>query len=456
MSTLDIRYNVDVIVKVSKLAAVRKLFDFMCIAGQSTLIPVNDRVRLYYTLAEMDEDGWQGTEPEYLAAELAFSQESKPNRILVGRWDNTAGAVSTVAIDAAGTGYALGDILTVVQADATGCTLEVTGVGTDGAVTAVRVLTRGSAYTIADGLVTTVAPAGGTGCTIEITAVGETAVQAAEALRAANAEWYVLIMTGLNSNDATIKQLAAWAETASPATVYAFTTNSTAVLTTSTTDVFSALKALKYNQTIGMFSTYSASPDGIVGVIAYAMGQMRGKLRNSAFTLNFKSITGIPVEAITATQFSNLVGKNGNVYVNRGEYYDWFQNGTMASGYFFDERIYLDKLANDITLNVSDLLNSVPKVPQTEAGVTQIITAITPACEEALRVGFLAPGKWLGENILELEYGDTLPKGYVIQSEPIADQSEADRAARICPPVYVCVKEAGAIHSCTIGVYVDR
>jgi len=73
-----------------------------------------------------------------------------------------------------------------------------------------------------------------------------------------------------------------------------------------------------------------------------------------------------------------------------------------------------------------------------------------------VRRGFLAPGQWNGQNILNLSTGDMLPKGYLVQAEPVASQAQADREARKCPPIYVAIKEAGAIHSLLIGVYVNR
>ena len=459
MLTLDLRYNVDVILNISKLSAFRKAFDLMLIVGTSSIIDTTERIRTYYSAAEMRADGWVGTEPEYIAASLAFGQPIPPNRISIGRWDDEVGGISACTVHTAGTGYAVDDVLTVVQAGGSLATLKVTAItggGATGPVDTVEILTAGSGYTAATGLATTVAPSGGTGCKISITVLTETAVEAAAACRAVNSEWYALIVCGLKSDVATIQALAAWAESATPSTLYAFNTDQESVKTNVDTDIFSVLKALGYKQTFGQYSTYAAQPDCVAGIIGYAMGQMTGGLRNSAYTLNFKSITGLVTETLTASQFGYISGKNGNVYVNRGEFYNWLQNGTMIDGSYFDERIYLDKLANDIQLNVADLFNQVPKVPQTEAGVNMIVATINTAMEQAVRVGFVAPGKWLGQAILNLAYGDTLPKGYLVQSEKIADQAKADRDARKSPPIYVAAKLAGAIHSVVIRVDVDR
>lgn len=56
----------------------------------------------------------------------------------------------------------------------------------------------------------------------------ESFVDAAEACRAKNGEWYVLIP--LNAEDADILALAAWTESATPDTLLAYTTNNTSNL----------------------------------------------------------------------------------------------------------------------------------------------------------------------------------------------------------------------------------
>jgi hypothetical protein len=128
----------------------------------------------------------------------------------------------------------------------------------------------------------------------------------------------------------------------------------------------------------------------------------------------------------------------------------------MADGTFFDEKINLDMLVNNMQLTIMDLLYQNPKVPQTDAGVTQLINACNEACDEAVRIGFLGAGTWTGRNILNLQTDDPLPKGYLVQAEALSTQAQADREARESVPLYVAIKEAGAVHSVLIGVYVNR
>ena len=290
--------------------------------------------------------------------------------------------------------------------------------------------------------------------------VAESCVEALEACREANFEWYVGIC--LNAAYADHIACAAYIEAATPSSIYAFTSSDAddIVGTGSPDDIFTYLKALGYSRTIGQYATtqsdvYPNNIYAICGIIGYAMGQNSG-LANSAFTLKFKREIGIATEPLTTTQLGILEGNNGNAYLSYGNYYSIFEQGKMSDGSFFDEKINLDMLVNNIQLSIMDILYQNPKIPQTDAGVTQEIQACNDACDEAVRIGFLGPGTWTGVNILNLKNGDPLPGGYLVQAESLATQSAADREARKSVPLYIAIKEAGAIHSVLIGVYVNR
>ena len=146
---------------------------------------------------------------------------------------------------------------------------------------------------------------------------------------------------------------------------------------------------------------------------------------------------------------------NGNCYVTRAK--AQYERGTCANGTWFDEMINLDKLVNDIQLNVYDLLYSLPKEHQTEAGHNDIAGVISQACEQARKIGFIGENlKWRRSSILALSKGDILPTGYLIQWDDVNEQSDADRDARKSQPFYVCINLAGAIHSVVIQVNVSR
>jgi len=289
---------------------------------------------------------------------------------------------------------------------------------------------------------------------------GETFVQALQACREASTEWYIAICLGAAYADHIA--CAAYIESVTPSSVYAYTTTDAGVLTgdTSPPDIFTYLKSLDYSRSIGQYATtqsavYPNNIHAIVAIMGYACGQNSG-LANSAFTLKFKQEVGIAIEPLTSTEIGILEGNNGNVYLEYANYYTIFEQGKMADGTFFDERINLDMFVNNLQLTIMDLLYQNPKIPQTDAGVTQLIQACNEACDEAVRVGFLGPGTWTGPNVLNLKTDDPLPAGYLVQAEALSTQSQADREARESVPLYIAIKEAGAVHSVLIGVYVNR
>lgn len=288
-----------------------------------------------------------------------------------------------------------------------------------------------------------------------------TKLTAIKACRAANSEWYYCVLLGASEGD--IKDASMWAEAVTPDTMHMYTTASEKELdiTGDANSIFKYCKDKNYSHCFGQYCAQEDTPDAVAATMGYACGANRG-LANDAYTLAYKRLPGVTPDNLTESQVSHIcgsaetTGNNGNVYIVRGEEYYVLQQGYCASGQSFDEVVYLDMLKNEITLNVMDLLYKRRKVPQTEAGVTSIINVINNACKKFVTLGFIAPGQWNGNECLNLQTGDYLPDGYLVQSEPINEQSQADREKRKSPPIYVCVKLAGAIEFVTIQVNVDR
>ncbi|HWQ41322.1 MAG TPA: DUF3383 family protein [Desulfosporosinus sp.] len=278
----------------------------------------------------------------------------------------------------------------------------------------------------------------------------ETALQAITACRAKNTDWFACYLCGALKDD--ILAVAPYVESCEPESTFFYTTSDADVLEGTAGNVMLTLQALGYKRTIGQYST---SVDAAVAIMGYAMGANTG-LANSAYTLAYKQEIGVIPEALTNNQVTLIKSQSGNVYINRGNTYNLFEQGIMANGMHFDEVLNLDMLVNDIRIGVMDLLAGTAKVPQDEGGITLLISGITGPCDSALNRGFLSPGVWNAPSILNLSTGDMLSKGYVILTESIDDQSAVDRAARIAPPIYVCVKLAGAIEFVAIQINVNR
>lgn len=370
MSSLPVSDIVNVSVYLTPTTPVGQEFDLGLIVGQSTVIAgtTADRVRVYSSLAGMITDGFTDTDPEYLAAQLYFSQSPKPAQVAIGRWIS----------------------------------------GT------------------------------------------ETAAAAVTACRAANTNWYGCTVCG--AVDADIEGVAAYIEAASPFSAYFATTSDAAVLAGTAGNVALTLQAAGYTRTLLQYSTYQ---DAAASILGYAMGA-NTQAAGSAYTLAFKSEPGVTPEALTEAQVTTLQGQNCNYYVTRGNTYNTFEQGVMASGMWFDERLGLDELASGISTAIMGQLTSNTKVPQTEGGMTLLKNAIDAPCRQAVATGFLAPGVWTGAAIQNLSTGDMLPLGYLIQSQSIASQSETDRTARKAPPISVALKLAGAVQNASISVYVQE
>jgi hypothetical protein len=285
--------------------------------------------------------------------------------------------------------------------------------------------------------------------TVEGQQVDETYVEALNDARAKASEWYGFT----NCEDLTDAELEAVADASEllDATVFLGVTHSSTAKTDNASNVIKKICDKNYKRSI---VTWHENQYFGCGLLGYAMGANTG-LINSAYTLKYKQIIGQVASALTTDDVNVIEKYYGNCYVTRAK--AQYEQGTCANGTWFDEIINLDKLVNDIQLNVYDLLYSVPKEPQTEAGHNDIAGVISQACEQARKIGFIGENlKWRRTSILALQKGDVLPTGYLIQWEDVNEQSDADRDARKSQPFYVCINLAGAIHSVVIQVNVSR
>jgi len=329
-NTLPLSDIIDVLVSVASSGVAGPTFNIGLILDTEGIIPTvgaNARIREYTSGSwseSMIADGFGLTSKAYIAAGLYFSQKSQPRILYVGAQDKTAGGIVSAKINAAGTGYAVGDVLTPTQAGSSGGEFTVTQVDSNGAIIQGYVSAQGDTYSVALALPTTVAPVGGTGATIDIEAVGpETLVQAAAACRIANYNWYGFYVPGAETADHLL--LAAWAQAASPQVQYFLNTADATVPGGIAGNLFATLYGAKYDRTIGIYSTtqngaYPNNNYAGAALMGQAMGLFTG-LSGCAFTLMGKPLTGIYTEPITETSLSYIHSVGGNVYVSRQNAY---------------------------------------------------------------------------------------------------------------------------------------
>ena len=469
----------DITVITSSPQVASPTFNTGLIIGTSTAIPsygTNPIIRKYLQgtwSTAMQTDGFTASDPEYIAAQLHFSQSPAPQALFIGRQDLTAINTAIPHSGNAGTGYVVGDIISVTQVGASNGYLRVATIGAGGAVDTLTTILgqQGTGYSVATGLSTTGGT--GTGLEVDITVIGQTALQAVQLCRVTNPQWYCCMVTG--AADADHIAIAAWTQS-QVGTTYFGTTGDVNVLNGVVANVLDTIYGASSSRTWMQYSTTQSSlyPNQIYFVAA-VMGQAMAsntQLANSAFTEKFSGgvpLVGVYTEPLSTTQISNIEGvipaqgPNGNLFLNYANSFSILEQGTMmAEDVFFDQILNLDVLASNIQYNILNLLTTVPKVPQTDAGQQLLVQAVENACAQALLTGFLTGGTWQGQTINvgpnPLISGTALPSGYIVLTPSYATWGKANPAlvaARQAPPIYVAIIEAGAVHFVTIAVMVQ-
>ncbi|HDV3818619.1 TPA: DUF3383 domain-containing protein [Escherichia coli] len=268
--------------------------------------------------------------------------------------------------------------------------------------------------------------------------------------------WYGLaVADDEDIDDADWLSVAAAIEASSLSRILAITTaEPETVNATSTIDLAYKLKAAKYARTFVQYSTSSKYAALSAFGRAFTVN-FNGS--NTTITLKFKQEPGITYETLTTNQAAALDAKNCNVFVYYQNDTAILQQGVMSSGDFFDERHGLDWLQNYVQTNLYNLLyTSTTKVPQTDAGVTRLLSNVEQSMDQSVTNGLVAAGVWNGGPIGQLDSGDTLTKGYYVYAQPISEQAQADREARKAPVIQVACKLAGAVHFADVQINVVR
>ncbi|WP_209420764.1 DUF3383 family protein [Klebsiella michiganensis] len=268
--------------------------------------------------------------------------------------------------------------------------------------------------------------------------------------------WYGLaIADSADLVEADVISVAAAIEASSLSRILAVTTADVNVLVAGNTDnIGYKLKAAGYARTFWQYS--SSSKYAAISAFGRAF-TVNFTGSNTTITLKFKTEPGITYETLTTAQAAAIDAINGNVYVYYANDTAIIQQGVMANGDFFDERHGLDWLQNYVQTNLYNLLyTSTTKIPQTDAGVTRLMTNVEASLDQAVNNGLVAPGVWNGGPIGQIESGDTLTKGYYVYADSVDNQVQSDREARKSPVIQAAIKLAGAIHYGDVQINVVR
>jgi hypothetical protein len=221
---------------------------------------------------------------------------------------------------------------------------------------------------------------------------------------------------------------------------------------------FTTIKAASDNKTRCLYYSGTAQEARLFAA-AYASRLLGTNLSgsNTAITMQFKSLAGIAAdEGITATVLSQCVTAGVDVYIDIAGQSMVYSNGAND----FADQVYNQIwLVGSLEVAAFNALAGVGnKIPQTEDGMNLLKAALRQVLAQGVVNGYLAPGTWNSATTFgnqEDFLANITQYGYYIYSIPISQQAVADRNARIAPYVQIAAKEAGAIHSANILVYIN-
>lgn len=488
--SLSVSRLVRVVINLSPLAAARRSFGVLNIAGDSNVINGVERMRTYLTIDGVALD-FGTSAPEYKAAALYFGQTPKPKTLMISRWLRTAtagandggilspseqvlsnftvitngglvisidgvvktltgldfsaetnlnGVASVITADLAGSGIVTWTGKQFVVTSSTTGTTSTVGYATTGAGTDLSVplkLTASLAIAIIPGF------------------AAETPVACAAALANKSAAWYGLMFAAsVQPTDSQNLDVCAFIEALDITRIFGVTITNTNVLSSIVTnDLASEMKAGGYKQS---FNQYSQNAYAIASFFGRAFS-VNFNANRATITLMYKQEPGVVGEELTENEASTLKFKRCNVFVNYVNDTIIIQYGVMSGSAYFDEIHGLDWFQDAVQNACYNVLyQSTSKVPQTDAGVNQLVNAIGGVCDQAVNNGLVAPGIWNADGFGQLENGQYLKTGYYIYAQPIALQSQSDRETRVAPPIQTAIKLAGAIQELDVIVNVNR
>lgn len=487
---LSVNRLIRVQVQLTPLAAARRNFGVLCMAGASDVITPRERIRYYADVESVAQD-FGINAPEYKAAELFFSQIPRPAILAIARWikeptqallqggilttEEQALAAWTAITDGGVTLTMDGDPHDVRGLDFSTVTNlnQVASIISENIPTWGTVAWTGSRFevrSLTTGVESTVgyatAPTLGTDISalLKLTAdtalppvdgfAAETPAQCAMALADQGSGWYGLMFADTSITQAQHITVSAAIEAMQTSRIYGVTITDTRVLdTVYDGDLASQMKALKRMRT---FCQYSENPYAIASFFGRAF-TVNFSANRSTINMMYKQEPGVVPQYLTETQALALKSKRCNVFV----YYDndtaIVQYGVMSGPAWFDEIHGTDWLQNAVQNECYNLLyTSKTKVPQTNEGLNLFVNTIEAVFGEARNNGLIAPGQWNSDGFGQLERGQYLPKGWYVYAPLMENQPQSIREQRIAPPLQCAIKLAGAINELDALISVNR
>lgn len=212
-------------------------------------------------------------------------------------------------------------------------------------------------------------------------------------------------------------------------------------------------------QSRGLFYGSSADADALGYAAAYASRGLSVDFSgsNTTTTMHLKTLINVqPDPSMTQTLLNLCKAAGADVYASFAGVPKVYTSGTNQ---FFDQVYNLQWFVGALQVaGFNYLAQSQTKIPQTENGMDGLKAAYSAICDQAISNQYSAPGQWNSPTTFGNQ-GNFLANisqfGYYIYSAPISQQLQADRVARKAPLVQIALKEAGAVQSSNVIVFVN-
>ncbi len=205
------------------------------------------------------------------------------------------------------------------------------------------------------------------------------------------------------------------------------------------------LKAKASERVVVVYHSMANSTNDSDVKTEYADAAVLGRilpLDPGSYTLKFKTLIGITVDDLNATESLNARSKNCNVYEEIGGR-NIMREGNTPSGEFIDTTIFVDWLEARIQESVYGKLANLDKIPFTQEGILIIENALETPLKVGQNRGGISP-KAFDENKVQIG-------GYYIETPELAAIPTPDKQNRVLSDVGFTAFLAGAIHKVKIN-----
>lgn len=178
---------------------------------------------------------------------------------------------------------------------------------------------------------------------------------------------------------------------------------------------------------------------------------------NTTTSMHLKDLRGVLPGNMNQTDLNAAQLAGADVYISIQGVAKTFTSGANE---FFDDVYNKAWFVGSLEIEGFNFLaQTSTKITQTENGMDALKSVYRRVCEQGVVNQYLAPGSWTIPDTFgnQADFFDNIAeRGYYIFSQPVSQQASSAREAREAPLVQIAVKQAGAIHSSSVIVNINK